>query len=125
MFRRTVLVLVVVAFVFGLSVAFAAPVPEKIQNQPKAVLDNDRIQKMVDDLTARLNLTNPQQVKVKGILVQTESEIQKIMADLKIKVQDLLKQQKGKIDAVLTVEQKAKLEGMRASQKPMPASNKP
>ena len=72
MTKRTVLVFVMIAFVLSLGIAFAAPMPKETQNQPKAILDSERIQKMVDDLTTRLKLTVSQQSKVKGVLTQTE-----------------------------------------------------
>jgi Spy/CpxP family protein refolding chaperone len=71
-------------------------------------------------IAQELGLTDSQKAQIKPILMDAKAQKKAIEADTKLtqdekraRLTDLRKQTKGKIDAVLTPEQKAKWEALR------------
>lgn len=124
MVKRSVIAGVIAFFMFTVvSWGFAQPAQPQGQGKPgmqrpmmkmtdeeRATRDEERINARVDELTKKLNLTPDQQVKVREILEKTTAQIRALAKELREKAISLMQQDREAIKALLTPEQKPKLE---------------
>ena len=75
-----------------------------------AKMDEERINKRVQEMTVRLDLTPVQQAKVKDVMAKTAAQIRQLMKDMHEEIKGLMAQDKEKIEALLTAEQKAEMD---------------
>ncbi len=73
----------------------------KQQRNPEEV-----VEKQVEMLTKRFNLTADQQAKAKDILTASAAEAKKIMQEAKQKIRELIENDRQKLDVLLTEEQR-------------------
>jgi hypothetical protein len=83
---------------------------KKMTFEDMAKMDEERIDKRVQAMTARLNLMPEQQAKVKDVMSKTAAQIRTLMKDMHDKIKGLMSQDKENIKALLTAEQKAEMD---------------
>ena len=88
------------------------PMMMRMTDEEIAKRDEERINARVDELTKKLNLTPDQQAKVREILEKTTAQIRAFAKELREKAMDLMEQDREAIKALLTPEQKPKMEEM-------------
>jgi len=103
------------------------PMPERPQGAPqgpggpgRGMMDPERRTKMMKD---RLSLSDAQAAQVKAVFEDERTKSQALMADqsgdrdaMRAKMGDIRKDSEGRIAAILTPDQKAKWDAMRAEQ---------
>ncbi len=121
MVRRSVLLGMAAVFFLSITGVFAQPAPQEGQGMPgmqhkkmspeeMAKKDDERIAKRLDELTQRLGLTPAQQQQVKDVLTRTSAAVRQAMQETREKVKGLIEKDRDAIKALLTPEQKAKME---------------
>ena len=117
-------ILTIAIAVMGLSAAFAQDTTKRARRQMPKMSAEQRAEKVTARLEKELNLTADQKTKIYAIQLENAKTMDTWrnadQGDMKGKMKDrkaAMQAQQGKIDAVLTADQKTKMDAFRAEAK--------